>query len=362
MRRLDIGFFYPIILLTFLLSCQSREKQHSFIITDYKSNNWKTSLITDNILLSDALQNAENYNVLYSLLIARNDTLILEKYFNNTSDSSAFNVMSITKSITSALVGIAVKENLIPSEDSKIKDLLPGYFQEGINDDKSNITIHQLLTMQGGYNFHSTRDIFSTGDWIKNILNYPLSFKPGNEFCYASCESHLLSAVIYETSGMTVEDFASKHLFGPLCIHYVDWEKDPKGINLGNKGIFMTSRDLLRYGQLYSDSGKYKEIQIIPKKWVEKSIIDYSENKPRCKESKIIPFSGYGYNWWLDEFNGRKAVIASGFGGNFIMIFPEIQLVIVTTADNFVNWRENEENVNNIIKLVKKIIEIIDDK
>lgn len=347
-----------IFILTLLAGCTTTSK-NSYISVPYKDENWGVFRENTHIKNSEAILEAEKFDFLYSILIAQNDTLILEKYFNGASDSVAFDIKSVTKSFTSGLIGIALNQKLIDGLDSKLKDLLPEHFNNQQYVDKAEITLRQLLSMQGGYSYHSTRDIFETDDWVRNILNFKLDFSPGGKFCYAACESHLLSAIIAKKSGLNTEEFAEKYLFNPLKINVGNWMSDPQGINNGNAGLYMTSRDLLSYGQLYLNHGQYNGEQIVPSDWIASSIIKSNYGLPRCEESNEIPFSGYGYHWWLDKLDNQRAIIASGYGGNFIFILPDLNMTIVTNANTNIGWQKNGENVNKIINLLTDLIEEI---
>lgn len=347
-----------IVILALFAGCSNSSK-NAYISVPYRDENWGVSQKNNRFENSEAILKAKNFDFLYSILIAQNNELILEKYFNGASDSVAFDIKSVTKSFTSGLIGIALHQKIIDGLDSKLKDLLPEYFKNQQHVDKAEITLRQLLTMQGGYSYHSTRDIFETDDWINNILNYKLEFALGEKFCYAACESHLLSAIIAEKSGLKTEDFAKKYLFDPLKINIGNWVSDPNGINNGNAGLYMTSRDLLSYGQLYLNHGRYNGKQVIPSDWIANSIINSNNGLPRCEESNDIPFSGYGYHWWLDSLDNQKAIIASGYGGNFIFILPDLNMTIVTNANTNIGWQNNADNVNKIINLLTDLIEEI---
>ena len=355
-KRTSLLFLITIVILS---GC-SNNRKNSFIGVKYKDSNWNKSVKSNTIKFDEILRKADNYDFIYSILIAQHDSLIIEKYYNGASDTVAFDIKSVTKSITSGLIGIALDKGLIESIDSKLIDLLPEYFANQQHSDKADITLRQLLTMQAGYSFHSTRDIFETDDWIENILNYKLDFQPGEQFCYAACESHLLSAIITTVSTMSTEEFARKYLFDSLDINFAGWQKDPKNINNGNAGLYMTSRDLLTYGQLFLNNGVYNGKQLISSDWITKSTLASNGNVTRCEDSKIIPFAGYGYHWWLDKLTNQKAIIASGFGGNFIIIIPDKDITIVTNANTNVSWQKNEENVKKILNLIDELLSKIE--
>ena len=159
---------------------------------------------------------------------------------------------------------------------------------------------------------------------------------------------------------MSTEEFARKYLFDSLDINFAGWQKDPKNINNGNAGLYMTSRDLLTYGQLFLNNGVYNGKQLIFSDWITKSTLASNGNVTRCEDSKIIPFAGYGYHWWLDKLTNQKAIIASGFGGNFIIIIPDKDITIVTNANTNVSWQKNEENVKKILNLIDELLSKIE--
>lgn len=348
------SIFYPRETIT-LNSIRSKSISKNFLES-------RSSIGTlDTTSLNQVIDEVIKYNYLKSLIIIKNQKLIHEGYFNGATKSDAFNMMSATKSFTSALVGIAIREGYIKDINESLYDYFPEYFENNRNKEKRNITIKDLLTMQAGYSFHSTRNIFKGLNWSKSIINYSLEFEPHTHFCYAACESHLLMEIIARASQMSTKEFADEFLFTPLEINPTYWIKTPKGVNTGNAGLFLTTRDMAKFGLLYLNEGKYNNNQIIPANWIDSSFYNYALNLPRCQESEIVPFNGYGFQWWIKEFNNTITYTALGYGGQFIMIIPSSDMVIVTNSTRDVSWTETKRNVDKTINAIAKIIEITKD-
>jgi CubicO group peptidase (beta-lactamase class C family) len=335
--------------------CPFGNKYPGSIAVKYESYNWEVGRPQEYQMdinrITTTIMKVENYKFTRSILIVKNGKLVVEKYFNKTKENDACQLMSATKSITSALIGIAIEKKFIKSVDQTLKDFFPEYFKENENQIKSNITIRNLLTMQAGY---STTDNNMTGtNWTKSIINYPLTYHPGTKFCYANCESHLLSCIIAKSSGMKVEDFAEKYLFHPIKSTIALWSASPDGINKGCTELYLTPRDMARFGYLYLKEGTIDGEQVISKEWVKLSLVDYSINKGR---SDKIPLDGYGFQWWSKNIAGKMIFAAAGLGCQLIMIIPELDMVIVNVNEPNVSEHDGEINTVITLEYIKELI------
>jgi CubicO group peptidase (beta-lactamase class C family) len=265
---------------------------------------------------------------LHSLLISRGNDVLFEAYYNGRNRSQAANMKSASKSVISALIGIALEEGMIESLDQPIADFFPEYITEE-NRSKARITIEDLLTMESG--LASTSDDRTYGrwavssDWVKFVLDQPMVATPGQRMIYSTGSTHLLSAILTRATGMDTRTFAQRYLLNPLKARITYWSQDPQGIYFGGNNMEMTPRDMLAFGQMYLDKGHFRGRQVISSDWVEASLEPHAAS-PRG-QGRL-----YGYGWWLRELGGVRVPVAWGFGGQLILVIEELDLVVVATA------------------------------
>jgi len=270
---------------------------------------------------------------IHSVLIIRNGYLVLDAYFYPFNSDMQHPVYSCTKSVTSALIGIAVDQGKIKNVNKKVIDYFPEYNNKIKNNDKKKdkMTIKHLLTMTSGLKWNDENDIiklFKSHDWTKCILDMPISYRPGSHNNYNSGNSYLLSVILQKSIDGSLFDYADKYLFKPLNIQDVKWKSSPKGINIGGWGLYLKPTDMARFGYLYLKNGKWNEKQIISKKWVEESIKKHSDGT-----GWGLGF-GYGYSWWLIQGLPYKCYEANGMYGQHITVIPDLDMVVVFTSEN----------------------------
>lgn len=302
----------------------------------------------DSLQLSRADTRAAAIPGIASLLIVRNGYLVWEQYYNDYDKYNVWHLRSVTKSIISALVGIALYEGYLDSVDQRMADLLPEYLDPGLDSVKREITIKHLLTMTAGFEWQGSDDQFieqwySSFDWLEFGIERPLVDAPGTTFNYNSSLPHLLSAILTRQTEMSTLAFADKFLFEPLGITVTRWEKSPEGMYIGGFGLFLTPRDMARFGQLYVDGGHIDGQQIMPIDWIEES------TRKHVSVSGGLSY-GYGYLWWKKLF-GIKNFVALGADGQMIYNFPRLRLVVVITA-----VLPNSSYMLNLDSLVKDYI------
>lgn len=296
----------------------------------------------------EALRNLKNTSIL-SLLIIRNGKIVYQKFYGANGRN---NIYSVSKSIMSALIGIAIHEGFVQSVDDPVETYLPDCFINISDERWRKITIRHLLTMTPGF-CESSDGWMSSEDWIKTILSFPLKYEPGEKFQYANSASHLLSVILTKASGMNTKDFANKYLFEPLGIVSPQWTSDPGGYYLGFSNIYLSTNDLAKFGWLYCSMGKWEGVQLVPEEWVrESTTVRYDFKKERNKEYEI----GYGYKWWIDGRHGYHVYSARGFGGQSVSVVPDLGLEVVITSspgDLCVNDEVRENLLGNLIKSCK---------
>ena len=284
-------------------------------------------------------QNArvDSSDTIDSVIVIRNGNVVLEAYPNRFYPaSSAHQLFSITKSVTSLLIGIAVDLGLIES----VNDPILAYFPDAIPEidvaSKSRITIEHLLTMSAGLEWDEDtlptsdpRNDFTrlemSLDPIGLVLGRPLVAEPGELFWYNSGLSHVLSALLAEVSGQSTLEFAREHLFAPLGIETVRWKQDARGICKSGTQLYLTPRDLAKIGALCLNDGLWRGRRIVSSEWLAESARTRIHGRPDYFAGR-----GYAYHWWtLDEYG---VYYASGSQGQTLYVFPEHELVVVFTA------------------------------
>ena len=274
----------------------------------------------------------ENYPNVYSLLVIRNGFLVFEKYYNGAEENSYNPVYSVTKSVMSALTGIAIREKLISGTEQKAAELIHEYFDSIDNLKKKDITIENVLTMTGGLESidNNYNGYFSSSDWLRYALNKPLTDELGSKFVYNTGLTHILSGIIAERSNQNTKDFADKYLFEPLNIEVKRWDRDPSGCYGGGTGLYLTARDMAKYGNLYLNKGNWDGRQLIPEEWVAAS---------STKKVEVDKGVDYGYLFWISDMENKttektyNTYRADGAGGQKIVVIPETNMVIVVTAN-----------------------------
>lgn len=274
--------------------------------------------------LDEAARAAADLPRLYSLLVSWRGDLILEQYFNGARATRATNIKSASKSVISALVGMAIARGSIPGVDTPIATYFPDLAGQP---DKQAITVEDLLTMRSGLESTSNRNYGAwvlSPNWVRHALSRPLSRTPGADMTYSTGNTHLLSAILTTATGTDTWRFAQDALARPLGFSLARWPQDPQGIYFGGNDMVLTPRQMLAFGELYLRGGRSGGQQLLPKAWIEQSWV------PRG----VSPISGqhYGYGWWMRELAGREAYYAWGFGGQYIIVVPDADLVVVATS------------------------------
>jgi len=307
---MNIKVAFSIFLLSFF-ACQSAPSWQNLPINEWPPNDGQ-----------------------YALLIAKDGQTVFEKYYNQSSKDQLCNVQSLTKSIMSLLVGVAIDQGKIKSEEESIRTYFPTIFANLKDQRKEQITIKDLLNQTSGLKWEGYKEHES---WLKSrqpnhyVLTKPLATRPGKMYFYNSGATHLLSQILVKATGQSVLAFAETHLFTPLQITNVKWEIRNDGHHDGSGlGFWMQADDLVKIGQLVLNKGNWKGQQIISQQWIDKSLdVDL-----KAKAAFGLPRSKHGYCWYTTERNGLNLYYGMGYGGQFIFLFPSENLVIVTTHDH----------------------------
>jgi CubicO group peptidase (beta-lactamase class C family) len=287
---------------------------------------------------------------LHSLLVNRRGRLELEYYAKGRGPDRATNVKSVSKSIISALVGIAVDRRILQGVDQSIARFFPA-LKADPDPRKSRITIENLLTMQSGLestSFNNYGAWVRSRNWVSYVLNQPLVSTPGTTMEYSTGSSHLLSAILTKATGTSTWAFLQESLGKPLGFSFSRWARDPQGVYFGGNEMLMTPRQMVAFGQLYLNRGRVGERQVIPASWIDASCT------PRGR-SRFNPDQTYGYGWWMRDFGGRQGCFAWGYGGQYVMVFRDLDLVVVTTSSTEAT-DERRDHRRQIFDLVERLI------
>jgi CubicO group peptidase (beta-lactamase class C family) len=265
---------------------------------------------------------------IHSVLVIRNGYLVLEAYNYPYAPDDLHTVYSVTKSITSALFGIALDQGFIEGGEQKMLDFFPDYTPANLDEAKQAITLDNLLTMSPGFEWPGGMaeplmgDMMVTDDWVQYMLDRPMRGEPGQLFVYNSGVSNLLAAIIAHATGQPLLDFAQANLFEPLGVDSAEWADDPQGRYLGGFGLQLTPRDMAKIGYLYLNNGQWDGQEIISSGWVGFSTQQHISARPLS--------DGYGYHWWT---NVQGYYMAIGYGGQYIIVHPQQNLVVVFTSN-----------------------------
>ncbi|HVE77831.1 MAG TPA: serine hydrolase [Gemmatimonadaceae bacterium] len=294
----------------------------------------------DSARLAAAFVRAGELPRLRSLLVAWRGVLVGERYFHGATRAAPANIKSASKSVISALVGVAIAEGRLAGLHQTIGELLPAETR-GLDPEKRAITVGDLLTMRSGLettSFESYGRWVASRNWVRSALERPLVARPGTEMIYSTGNTHLLSAILTRATGMSTHRFAQRALGAPLGIRIRPWTTDPQGIYFGGNEMRMTPRDMLALGRLYLAGGRSPAGRaVLPRGWVDSSWV------PRG----VSGWSGYeyGYGWWIRDAAGEAGrrypvYFAWGYGGQYIFVVPDLSLVVVTTSDPNATTRE----------------------
>ncbi|MFW9793535.1 MAG: serine hydrolase domain-containing protein [Candidatus Thorarchaeota archaeon] len=318
------------------------EAQSDRPVQIWPTNDWATSTPEEQGIDSTAL--AGIYDAVRdagasvrSMLIVRHGYLVAEEYFYPMlyDVNSSHIVYSVTKSVVSSLIGIAIDKGFIDNTSQLLLDFFPDRTISNMSAWKEEITLEDVLHMRSGFqwdedNYDEYNDFFAmedSDDWAQYVLDRPMAYEPGSTFYYNSGNSHLLATIINVTTGMTPLAFADQNLFGPLGITNRLWLTDPQGVNFGGSSLALRPRDMAKFGLLFLNNGTWDSEQIVSADWVNMST-----------HGPATPYGGtsYGYQWWINDYQNWYS--ARGYNGQLIYVVPEHDVVVVFSSDNTETW------------------------
>jgi CubicO group peptidase (beta-lactamase class C family) len=301
-----------------------------------------------------AFESAEQISDLRSLVVARDQEIIRAAYFNGTTSAASvsFDVRSVTKSITATLIGIAIDKGFIDNVNQTVGELLTIYPYH-IDSEVQAITLHQLLSMSSGMDWREIGVTSEFGTWINSedqleyALDKPFVAEPGSAFLYSDGGAHIVAAILESATNMNPADFALEYLFEPLGIESRYWLEDKQGHVIGGAGLSIGPADMVKIGQLYLNDGEFDGEQVVSSSWIQ------AATTPHITTDGILPFlTDYGYFWWLSSAHEVDYYLAMGYGGQYILVAPERELIAVATCAWRVSTAQAGNNWNNILDLI----------
>ena len=322
------------------------DRGYSYQQPEKIADRWETTSITDanvdrdiiNEMMLDVLTG--NDRNVHSILIVKDGKLVFEEYFYGYDREKSHFLASVSKSITSILVGIAIEQHPKASEKTMAYEFFPSYTHTKWVDQKYPITLQHVLTMSAGLEWdsgkysrrdprHTTHQMYDSDDPIKFVLDRSLVEEPGAKFYYNSGLTILLGEIVKHLSGLSIDDFSGQYLFSPLGISNYHWDKFADGRVQTDGGLHLRPRDMAKIGYMILNGGNWQGKQVVSKAWVIES----------TKEQIDALGTGYGYQWWTGKTANYDQPIdvlfASGHGGQKIFIIPEYDLVVVFTSKVF---------------------------
>jgi CubicO group peptidase (beta-lactamase class C family) len=346
---------FVVVVVAFFLcavSCGSATGRADY----WPTNGWRSSPPEEQGLDPKTLSQIDHdvtqtFPSVKGVLVVRNGYVVFENYYQGYDQNDYHHVFSVTKSVISALVGIALKEDRIANLDQRLPEFFPEHFGPGTDPRKKQITIENLLTMTSGFRLNSLysdkffEQILQSDDVVEASIGQPMAKDPGEEFNYNDGDAHLISAILTKSTHQSALAYAHENLFGPLGIDsdpeasiradpanlqrfeqagFV-WADDGQGNSVGASGLNLTARGMAKLGYLYLKDGRWEHKQIVPRGYVRSSTHEQLQTG--------LGAGGYGYLWWTREVEGYRTFYASGYGGQFIYVIPELDLVVVIVSE-----------------------------
>lgn len=289
--------------------------------------------------------------LLSSLLVVRHGYIVYEGYFNGHDPDEPIHTWSVTKSVTNIATGIAFKEGLLTDLDQTLGELIPDKIPDGADPRVAGITLHHLLTSTTGFQWDQRINFsrHSETDFLEPMLLRPLVCDPGACFEYDSVNTNLLSFIIESLSGETMAEYLQTRLFDPLGIEQPEWTTMENGSTRGAGGLHLTARDSAKLGFLYLNMGVWDGEQIVDADWVVQSTREQASGTSTISGVNIGS-AAYGLQWWVANVNGYDLYRANGYGGQFVYVVPELDLVVVTlVAGTVASEPQNQQPTGPII-------------
>ena len=264
---------------------------------------------------------------MHSFMVLRHGDVIAEGWWKPQEADNPHVLNSVSKSFNATSVGLAIAEGKLSLDDPVLK-FFPAEAPSDPSDNLKSMRVHDLLTMTGGHDTEPKAG--GDGPSVKQFLAHPVTHKPGTHFLYNTMGAYVLSAIVTKATGQTTLEFLKPRLFGPLGIDNPMWDSSPEGNSLGGYGLKLRTEDVAKFGQLYLQKGKWNGKQLIPERWVEQASGRQVPNDQESHAQIGVDWQqGYGFQFWRCTHNAFRA---DGAGGQFCVVMPDQDMVIVMTA------------------------------
>lgn len=274
------------------------------------------------------IETADDFETLRTLIVAKDGEVLIEEGFDGGNPATPTNIKSASKSVVSALVGIAIDKGLLEGLDQPIAPILADQLPDDPDPRLQEITVGHLLSMQAGLERTSGGNYGSwiaSSNWVRDALSRPFVDEPGGRMLYSTGSTHLLSAILTEVGGADTQDRANEWLDMGGAFRITDWERDPQGIPLGGNQVAVSPRSLLAFGELYRNGGEHAGERVVSADWIEESW--------RPRTNSVFSGEAYGLSWFITEMDGYDCYYAWGYGGQMLYILPQLELTVVITSD-----------------------------
>lgn len=321
----------------------------------WPTKEWQTSTPEEQGMDSSALARLVAFggsHSLDSLLIVRHGRIILDACYAPYTANIPHEIFSSTKAVTGTLLGMVYKDGLLDRLDHPMLDFFTDRHVANVDDRKQAITVQNLLDMTSGFDWdqgfengkEQTRiDLERSSNWTQFILDRPMAHTPGEVFNYSNGDADLVSAIITKLTGKLAEDYAREKLFAPLGITNWHWDRDPQGLSIGDGMLTLLPRDMAKLGYLYLRHGEWEGKHLLPPGWAD--VLDHKTVNMHAPED---PNQSYSNFFWI--FPQRHVYMATGLRGQLIAMFPDLDIVTVTTARKFVSFRALIDGVHDAVR------------
>ncbi len=300
------------------------------------------AVLSDSVNNMLALAQADSLDI-HSIMIVKNGNVIYEKWQSQGEPETPHILNSVSKTFTSLGVGLAIADGKMKLDD-KVIGFFPDKLPAEVSENLADMDIRDLLTMTCGHANDHTYEMQQLAkenpstDWVKQFLSYPVEFTPGEVYCYNSVGTFMLSAIVQKVTGKKLVEYLNERIFEPLNIKDATWTETKEGQNFGGWGLYLKTEDLAKTGQLILQNGKWNGKQLVPTEWIaEMSKRQVASAPAGINATELVIenadpdwIQGYGYQMWMCRHHAFRA---DGAQGQFILILPEQNTVIVMTAD-----------------------------
>lgn len=278
---------------------------------------------------------------LHSIMILKHGQVVFEKWFNGHTAETPHPMFSVSKTFTATAVGLAISEGKLHLTDPVVS-FFPDKLPAEQSDNLKSMTVRDLLTMTCGHDEEPNSMRRDSIDWVEGFLSWPVKHKPGEYYLYNSVGTYMLSAIVQKVTGEKLLDYLDTRLFQPLHINRPEWEESPQGINCGGWGLSLTTEDMAKMGQLFLQQGKWNGKQLVPAEWLKEMSSYQVPSAPSGTRFEDLEkagltkdnnewVQGYGYQMWICRHNAYRA---DGYAGQYIMVFPDRDAVLVLTTSS----------------------------